>query len=166
MTSHSASRHEHDDRQIPFPALLLGAAGVLPFVALTLAALLRVEERFGLPPGFARAGLVGYGVVIVSFLGGIRWGAGLFHGDAKRAAALFALSVLAPLVAWAALFMPRPHDLVVLIGCFLILGVSDVLLASRGAAPRWYGTLRGVLTVAVVAVLIFALAMLPLAEFS
>jgi hypothetical protein len=164
MSKHHKPAPEVDDRAIPMSALLLGAAGVLPFLVLALAALLRVEERFGLPPGLARAGLLAYGVVIVSFLGGIRWGVGLLHKDRKRATALFVMSILAPLVAWIALFMPRPHDFVIVIACLLVLGYSDVMLSSRGTTPRWYGTLRGILTAAVVAIMIFALAMLPLAE--
>jgi len=162
MTAPHPAPHGADDRAIPPTALLLGAAGVLPFVVLALAALLRLEDRVALPPGLARAGLVAYGVVIVSFLGGVRWGVGLSRPD--KATWMFVVSVLAPIAAWGALFMPRPHDIAILVGCFLVLGVSDVMLAAQGAVPRWYGTLRGILTTAVVAVLIFALAMLPLAE--
>jgi hypothetical protein len=154
-----------DDRTIPAVALLLGLGGVVPFAALAIVAWFEWERHAGLPPGAARAGLVAYGVAIASFLGGVRWGVGLMHGDHGRRAWLLGMSVLAPLVAWLALFMPRPLDLVVLIGCFLVLGVSDVALASRGTTPRWYGSLRLILTALVVAVLIFALAMLPLSQY-
>ncbi|WP_460447932.1 DUF3429 domain-containing protein [Alsobacter sp. SYSU BS001988] len=153
-----------DDRVMPASAMALGAAGVIPFVALTVAALVQADARLGLPSGFARAGLVAYGVVIASFLGGVRWGVGLLIPNREHAPSLFVMSVLPPLVAWGALFMPRPHDLVVVIGCFLVLGVSDVALAWRGVAPRWYGTLRLALTAAVVCTLLVALAMLPGAE--
>lgn len=153
-----------DAGRIPSSALLLGILGVIPFAALAVGAWLGIEERAGLVPGLSRAGLVGYGVVIASFLGGVRWGVGLNHPNAEHRASLFVMSVLAPLVAWGALFMPRPHDLVVLIGCFLVLGVSDVALATRGAAPRWYAKLRIGLTAAVVGILILALALLPLAN--
>jgi hypothetical protein len=150
-----------DSGRMPSSALLLGLLGVVPFAALALVAFLRLEERAGLPPGLARAGLVGYGVVIASFLGGIRWGVGLNHPVAEHRTSLFVMSVLAPIVAWGALFMPHPHDLVVLIGCFLVLGVSDVALSMRGTAPRWYGKLRTMLTALVVGILILALALLP-----
>ncbi len=150
-----------DDRAIPGTALLLGLGGVLPFAALALAAWLDWDRRIGLPPGVARAALVGYGVAIASFLGGVRWGIGIMHGDTGRRSALLAMSVLAPLGAWCAVFMPRPLDLVVLIGCFLVLGYSDVSLARAGTVPRWYGTLRLILTSLVVGVLIVALAVLP-----
>ena len=150
-----------DDRAIPASAMALGAAGVIPFEALTVATLVELDHRYGLPAGMARAALVGYGVVIASFLGGVRWGVGLLIPNRAHAPSLFAMSVLAPLVAWGALFMPRPHDLVVLIGCFLVLCVSDVALAWRGSAPRWYGTLRLILTAAVVLTLLAALALSP-----
>lgn len=161
MTETAATPAAVDDRAIPTSAMLLGGAGVIPFVVLGVAALVQAESRVGLAPGFFRAALVGYGVVITSFLGGVRWGVGLLLPDRTQAPSLFAMSVLAPLVAWGALFMPRPHDLVVLIGCFLVLGVSDIALASRGSTPRWYGTLRLLLTAAVVLVLIGVLALTP-----
>ena len=153
-----------DASRIPSSALLLGVLGVIPFAALAIGSWIGIEVRAGLIPGLARGALVGYGVVIVSFLGGVRWGVGLNHPDPEHRASLFIMSVMAPLAAWGALFMPRPHDLVVLIGCFLVLGVSDVALATRGSAPRWYAKLRIGLTAAVVTVLILALAVLPLAN--
>jgi hypothetical protein len=163
MTHAAHAPAAEDASRIPTSALLLGILGVIPFAALAIGSWLHIEDPSGLPPGFARAALVGYGVVIVSFLGGVRWGVGLNHPVAEHRTSLFAMSVLAPLVAWGALFMPRPHDLIVLIGSFLVLGVSDVALATRGAAPRWYAKLRIGLTAAVVAILIVALAMLPFA---
>lgn len=157
-----AAGPDANGHRIPGAALLPGILGVIPFAALAVAAWLHIDERSGLAPGLARAGLVGYGVVIASFLGGVRWGVGLNHPNMGQQASLFIMSVLAPLVAWGALFMPRPHDLVVLIGCFLVLGVSDVALSTKGPAPRWYARLRIGLTAAVVAILIVALALLPL----
>lgn len=162
--SHATPAHAaQDPGRIPTSALLIGMLGVIPFAVLALGAWLRIEDQAGLPPGFARAALVGYGVVIVSFLGGVRWGVGLNHPIPEHRTSLFMMSALVPLVAWGALFMPHPHDLIVLIGSFLVLGVSDVALTTKGAAPRWYAKLRIALTAAVVAVLILALALLPFA---
>lgn len=162
----ATQRHDdhavREDRDMPMSAAVLGVAGVLPFVLLALAGIAGFEPRLGLPSGLARAGLVTYGVVIASFLGGVRWGVGLRHHRPGERPGLFAMAMLPPLVAWAALFMPQPHDLTVLIALFLLIGVGDVRLARSGAAPHWYATLRTVLTGLVVVVLIVALALIPL----
>lgn len=161
MTHHSPRDTAQDDpRAIPLSALLLGAAGVLPFAALAAAALLGLEWRYGFPPGMARTGLVAYGAVILSFLGGVRWGLALKHG-AEHQTGLLVVSVLPSLAAWLALMLPRPHDLTLLIACFLALAVADFAMVRRGHAPAWYATLRLLLTAAVVLVLIVALAFLP-----
>ena len=154
-------RPRADDRAMPMSAAVLGVAGVLPFILLALAALFQYDERLNIGRGVARDVLVTYGVVIASFLGGVRWGVGLGDLDAKERVALFSVAVAVPLVAMVALFVPRPHELSILIALFLLLGISDVILANRGIAPRWYGTLRAVLTAIVVIVLIVALAFLP-----
>jgi hypothetical protein len=159
----TASMPAGDQSRIPGAALLVGVLGVIPFAAFAIGAWLHIEGRAGLAPGLARAALIAYGAVIVSFLGGVRWGVALRHDHPGHQASLFLMSVLPPLVAWGAIFMPRPHDLIVLIAAFLILGVSDVALAARGTAPRWYGKLRTGLTGAVVAILVLALALLPFA---
>ena len=161
MTHH----HPHeappqDPRVIPPAALLLGAGGVIPFAALAVAALLGLEWRYGFPPGSARTGLIAYGAVILSFLGGVRWGIALKYG-AEHQTGLLVVSVLPSLAAWLALLMPRPHDFTLLIACYLALAVADFAMVRRGHAPHWYATLRLMLTAAVVLVLIVALAFLP-----
>lgn len=152
---------DQDPRAIPLAALLLGAGGVLPFAALATAALLGLEWRYGFAPGSARTGLIAYGAVILSFLGGVRWGLALKHG-ADHQAGLMVVSVLPSLAAWLALMLPRPHDLTLLVACFLALAVADFAMVRRGQAPAWYATLRLLLTAAVVLILIVALAVLPL----
>jgi hypothetical protein len=69
-----------DDRaggpRVPTAAAWLDSLGLLPFVGLSLA--------FGLATGPLKAtaaqGLLGYGSVILSFLGGIYWGTGRIYG--------------------------------------------------------------------------------------
>jgi hypothetical protein len=88
--------------------------------------------------------LVTYGALIASFLGGVRWGNALksVEGQTRE----YITSVIPSLMAWLALATPRPYDLMLLIGLFLALGVSDVGLVLSGGAPRWYGKLRVGLT--------------------
>ncbi len=135
-----AQHHQaHDDpRAVPADALMLGAGGVLPFAALATAALLGLDWRYGLPGGLFRHGLVAYGAVILSFLGGVRWGVALRHGDMPGRTGLLVVSVIPSLAAWVALVIPQPHDLALLIACFLAVAVADVTLVRRGHAPAWY----------------------------
>lgn len=72
---------DSDDRKIPGPALDLSFAGLLPFFALAPGAVVLVGDW----AVFAQKGLVAYGALILSFMGGCRWGfaaAGLGDGPA------------------------------------------------------------------------------------
>ena len=161
-TNHShAAAAPQDDRSIPPMALWLGLLGLIPFIGLTALYALQIESRIGWTPGYARDVLVSYGAIILAFLGGIRWGVAMRHGDSGHAVRLFIFSVVVPLAAWVALFLPKPHDITWLIGIFLVVGVADVALVTKGHAPRWFGTLRTILTVGVVGCLITALALWP-----
>ena len=144
--------------EIPLPALLLGAAGLLPFV-FGAAALVLVEATAvaHLPDAtyFARV-LVGYGAVILSFLGGVRWGAavGLDMGRDEVEAtprsvevvnALtveLVIAVLPSLIAWGALLLPVVPALALLAFSFVVLGFADRIAAQDGRLPAWYGRLR------------------------
>lgn len=137
------------NNQIPLPVLLLGWGGVLPFAGLALAL------AFGFPGPFPQpeAMLVGYGAVILSFMGGVHWGLAMQSAlrDGEGAAAWhYAFSVIPALVAWAALALAPSVALIVLAAAFLVLLVFDVAWASRRGAPGWYGRLRFQLTTAVV----------------
>ncbi len=56
---------------IPNMPLLLGALGLIPFIVLSLAMLFGAATLLSFPTASA---LSAYGAVILSFLGGIRWG--------------------------------------------------------------------------------------------
>jgi hypothetical protein len=83
-------------------AWLLGLAGLIPFAAAS-------ATRAAGPPelaGPALLALLAYAAVILSFLGGVRWGAEL---SAERPSpAVIALSVLPSLAAWTLLVAPAP----------------------------------------------------------
>ena len=142
------------DQTIPLPALLLGVAGLFPFAAST-ACLLLAPDFLGLGSGLLHMMLVTYGALIASFLGGVRWGNALAKPEHHRRE--FIIAVMPSLVAWLALATPRPYDVMMLIGTFLALGVSDIGLVLAGGAPRWYGKLRVGLTAIVVISLLGAL---------
>jgi hypothetical protein len=163
MTSdaHRPPRQQGESSQIPRSALLLGLAGLVPFVLLLIALAMDADERLGLPYGTLRDGLKFYGAVIVSFLGGIRWGIGMHRENLKEAASFFGMSVVPPLLAWGSLLISHPFDLIVLISTVLITGGADIALVGQGGAPAWYGKLRAVLTGAVIVCLVAALALWP-----
>ncbi|MCX8504409.1 MAG: DUF3429 domain-containing protein [Beijerinckiaceae bacterium] len=142
------------DQSIPVPALLLGAAGLIPFVG-SAACLLFAPDVLGLNSGLLHMVLVTYAALIASFLGGVRWGNAL--AKPEQYGREFIIAVMPSLVAWLALATPRPYDLMMLIAIFLALGVSDIGLVLAGGAPRWYGKLRVGLTAIVVISLLGAL---------
>ena len=141
---------ETDDRLIPPAPLWLGLAGAIPFVALSgLIILMHFNISFGLPERLLHHALLTYAALIASFLGGVRWGLGLC-AQAQQQTSLFVVSVCPSLVAWLALAVPRPYDLIVLMTLFLCLLVLDIQLVRQQAVPRWFGSLRLVLSAFVI----------------
>lgn len=142
-----------DERKIPFSALVLGWAGVLPFAAGALAMLI------GAPPGRnALLPLLIYGAVILSFLGGVRWGMAMRLSGAERGQAL-AQSIVPALIGWiAACLYGFPMSALILLAlAHGGLGAADIARAGRGLMPIWYGRLRLQLSASVVTSLMIAL---------
>lgn len=133
---------------VPRPALVLGLAGLIPFAGLALACALA-------PPPYddlAHRALTGYGAVILSFMGGCRWG---FAAMAARPDyGRLGLSVVPALYAWAAMAGPAPLGLLAL--GFAALLVADIALTRAGGAPPWWPGLRWPLTLGAVASLLVA----------
>ena len=130
--------------RIPRAAAVLGYGGVVPFATLALA--------FAFAPhGAAQRALEGfliYGAVILSFLGGIRWGAA--SGAAREHGRTLTIAILPSLWAALVLWWPDPAASAwgLLIG-FTLMGVADWLRPGAGV-PAWMRPLRVRLTVAVV----------------
>lgn len=136
-------------------ARMLGYAGLAPFAILSLWLL-------GIAPDHEwRAGtillLVVYAAVILSFLGGARWGLALADG-VDQSPAVFAASIVPPLVAWIAAAMPPPYCFALLAVAFAAHGAWDTLAVHQMKAPEWYGRMRTVLTIGVVATMLVAFA--------
>ncbi len=89
---------DHVDSSLPRGMLVLGWSGVLPFALAVLAA-------WVLPAwsGFAAALFVSYGAVILSFLGGARWGRALTEKNIESVR--FVEAVLPSLIGFSALLM-------------------------------------------------------------
>jgi hypothetical protein len=141
---------------IPRAALLLGLAGLIPFVW---------GAASQLSPGLAEIGLavagprfvgpyvsLAYGTVILSFMSGVLWG---FATKATGAAAAtgYALSVLPAL--WAFFMVgggPAAAAISLIAGFAGLLGL-DTLFWRWGLAPPWWMRLRLILTAVVLACL-------------
>ena len=141
----------------PASALVLGLAGLLPFLwgALTM-----------LSPGLGQwtaqsfgGRFVGpylqifYGAIILSFMSGVLWGFAT-RTEGARAAAGYALSVLPAL--WAFFFTgggPASAAMYLIIG-FAALLILDAQFTAWGLAPRWWMPLRIGLTAVVILTLL------------
>jgi hypothetical protein len=128
----------------PKVPLWLGLSGLIPFVALSASLILDLTPPFFTDGDSVRVALVGYGVVILSFLGGVRWGLAMKEdeeGDGK-ANRDFVIAVIPSLIAWFAWFQPAPADLWWLAAAHVLLGLLDYGLACRVIVGEWYGRLR------------------------
>jgi len=139
--------------QIPRSALLLGLAGLIPFLwgAIThLLPDLAMWSAATLGPRFTGpyVGLF-YGAVILSFMSGVLWGFAT-RASGQIAATGYALSVVPAL--WA-FFMtgggPVSAALNLMAGFVAILGI-DWLFWKQGLAPAWWMHLRVLLSAIVV----------------
>ena len=141
---------------VPRAPLLLGLAGLLPFlwgvatlwsVPLQDLTLRLVGPRFAGPYV-----ILSYGTVILSFMSGVLWGFAT-RAEGEAAALLYALSTLPAL--WAFFFVgggPVSAAIHLMAGFVAVLGI-DWLIWRNGLAPPWWMALRVPLTAVVVACL-------------
>ena len=141
-------------RRIPTPALALGLGGLVPFAA---GAALAWLPHAGLA-AIGLAALGAYGAVILSFLGGVRWGVELFDEAALARWGPLGLSVLPSLVAWAALLAPPAPMLALLAAGLVAQWALDRAAVPGGTLPPWYLRLRTILTIGAVAATLAGLA--------
>jgi len=128
---------------VPIGALLLGIAGLIPFLGFAALAVSGSDGGFGMIGLSPRTMLSAYGAVIASFLGGIRWGAAAARGAGS---ADYLVAIVPSLLAWAALAAPAPWDLRVLGGLVLVWGLIDQDLSRRGLVPPWMSRMRLILS--------------------
>jgi hypothetical protein len=135
---------------IPLPARVLGIAGAVPFAAGALAVLLTPEIK---PE--AAATLLAFGAVLLSFLGGIRWGFAVLEGGEAGWGA-YSMSVLPPLVAWLGAAAGGPLGLLILAIALGLWYFAERAAPPLIALPGWYMRHRGMLTAIAVFSLIVA----------
>ena len=145
-------------RRLPALAIILGVAGLLPFVLLGVGSVSTnlISSRI------AAYLLVGYGAVILSFIGAVHWGFTLAteHDPAERPRLV--LGIVPALVGWAALAVTLVTQqpvlgLVVLILGMIVTVVIEWRAHGRGLVPGGYIGLRIGLTAVVVLILTTAM---------
>ncbi len=138
--------------QIPRPALLLGLAGLIPFLwsaATQLSPALAAWAGQFLSPMFLGA-VVGltYGTVILSFMSGVLWGFAT-KAEGTQAALAYALSVIPALWVFAMVTDASANSIIYLAAGFVGLLLLDTMYSAWGLAPGWWLRLRVMLTVVV-----------------
>lgn len=142
----------------------LTLSGAIPFVGLTLLTIgePHVEPRVDV----ATVLLLLYAAIILSFLGGIRFGMAV-QSPAPGAAANLAWSVVPSLAGWGVLIVAylaavyRNMGFVgwafaILAALFVLQYAWDAASARTGEAPRWFGPMRQRITLIVVPTLTVA----------
>jgi hypothetical protein len=155
--------------RLPRLAILTGAAGLIPLLALGFAAVLPN------PSPRAVLLLIGYGAVILSFLGGVHEGFAILASgplpnaarpagdwtaaEHRRILGASACSLIAWLALAASLYLPPAVPLALLIAAFTALPVIEQRATAHGWVSRPYMWLRWVLSVIVVTTLAAVLVM-------
>ncbi len=140
---------------VPRAAAILGGVGLVPFVGLSLAMwLLPFDYAGGL-----HAALIGYGIAIASFMGGVQWGLGLKSGlDGGGTWRVLGQSVVPPLIAWIGALAPFGWQYPALMAAFWPVVWDDMRLARAGGEPSWDPPLRVPRTAGVLVALLGAMA--------
>lgn len=147
-----------DTFAIPPAPLALTIGGLIPFIGLPVI----MAASLGNPGWFVAAelGLLSYAAVILSFLGGVRWG-GEIAGDAlidPRWSVLTA-SILGALGGWALVVLKVigpvfPEYFMIAAGLLALHWIWDV--THHHSLPRWYAGLRTIATLGAFASLTMA----------
>lgn len=137
----------HDDALRNW-AWRLGLGGLAPFVALALASWVTGPDL----GSRLVAAQLGYGAVILSFIGALHWGAALAAPAVPGRAAMIALgwSVVPALSGWVALLLEPRWGMQLLTGAFVVALAVDWLLYRQYEFAGWFLGLRALLTAIVV----------------
>lgn len=155
------SRHDALNAAIPLAASVLGYAGALPFI---LATSIIWFDAGGLRETMLLS-IITFGAVILTFMGGVRWGLSMRSPNGPNFLQL-TVSIIPAAISWLTLMLANripdyPYlqhaQLTILIISFALLLWSDILAARRGEPPRWYPGLRVPLTIIVEACLCVSL---------
>lgn len=125
------------------PAWVFGLAGLIPFFALSGAAVIGPEQWHTM----ARILLTQYGALILSFVGALHWGYAVQQEAKGREAWLrYGYSVVPALWAWLALQFPLVFGMQMLGMALIICLVVDLAFLKLATLPVWFTRLRVILT--------------------
>ncbi|KAH8784606.1 hypothetical protein BGZ57DRAFT_186670 [Hyaloscypha finlandica] len=158
---------------VPKESLYIGAAGILPYAATSLSTVFLAYDinhahdtgrGILFSPETAHQLLdlitpiqIGYGAVIISFLGAIHWGLEYAGYGGYHSYRRYIYGVIAPAVAWPTIFMPVEYALITQFLAFNFLYFADARATVRGWFPEWYSVYRFVLTFFVGASIVISL---------
>ncbi|KAH6884812.1 hypothetical protein B0T10DRAFT_539748 [Thelonectria olida] len=155
-------------RDVPRESRILGLAGTLPYLGTSLSTVFLswdLNKQWPTGNSFYDSVLVdhetaryllnvieplqlGYGAVIISFLGAIHWG--LEYAEKtphpERTRLRYGIGLAASVIAWPTIYMPIHYALTAQFAAFVGLYFVDSRATTRGWAPHWYGTYRFLLT--------------------
>jgi hypothetical protein len=143
-------------RGVPQDAKTVGTLGLIPFIMTAIGPHVPLLSHL-FPPDVTQTLQIGYGAVILSFLGASHWGLEMagYGGNIPRTR--FWLSVLPALIAWTSFSFPYAGALAVQIVGFNFAFLGDVFAVRDGRAPRWWLGLRAWLTAVVTASLYYSM---------
>ena len=121
-------------------ARFLGFGGLVPFLFLAAATIMDLRLPFAPAPAL----LIGYGAIILSFVGALHWGAQLPSSTPRSAR--FVWSILPALLGWVALMVPATSAVICLITGLVLCWVYDMRIIKSGEWPHYMRSLRTILT--------------------
>ncbi|KAK6332722.1 hypothetical protein TWF696_002746 [Orbilia brochopaga] len=160
-------------KEVPKEVLFFGAAGLVPYVATTACSLYLAWEEGNIAEHGASHFItsetantllqsleqvqVGFGAVILSFLGAIHWGLEFAGYGGSVPYRRYFLGILAPALAWPTVFMQYDIALLTQFLGFTGMYFADARATTLGWAPRWYMSYRFLLTFIVGACIVVTL---------
>ena len=128
-------------------AWILSLAGFVPFAVLAIA-LLYIGPSNGFFASLFDIFKV-WSALILSFLGGIRWGFAIANEPHENKNLL--ISVVPSILAWFVLLLPDAYTILALAVLFCVHGAWDSFYINQGKVAPWFGKIRITLTFLVVA---------------
>jgi len=133
----------------PVPVAWLGYGGLAPFIATAAGSWLDVNQS-----SFWQQALLGYGAVILSFVGALHWAFAMLKDSqsGQLSLRLYAWSVVPALAGWVALLCSQlladgsKIASAILMAAFVLHYLQDRRIAEKILLPAWYLPLRLQLT--------------------
>jgi len=146
-------------------ATMLAMLGFLPFAFFTTLLLVDpglIPQEAGWNVGagsFLATAFKVYAAIILSFIGGIRWGVAIVqHQSGREESEALVLAAGPSVIGWFAFFTAEPWSYAVFAVAYAATGWWDSRLAGNKGVPTWFGRLRMLMTVLVMGTMLSAFA--------